>query len=131
MKAEERKGPASSQETKNEVDTCFRIENNHQTYPLKTISNMKNQGKSADLPHFFRNLPYTKKELALIYFPFSDPHVAVNRLMGWVKRCKPCMKPCSTKAIKRHPSGSRRARSSSSRNIWASLRGRAATMRLS
>ena len=50
---------------------------------------MKNQGKSADLPHFFRNLPYTKKELALIYFPFSDPHVAVNRLMSWINRCKP------------------------------------------
>ena len=31
--------------------------------------------------------PYTKKELALLYFPATDPHVAVNRLMTWVKRC--------------------------------------------
>ena len=32
---------------------------------------------------------YTKKELALTYFPASDPHVAVNRLMSWINRCKP------------------------------------------
>lgn len=32
---------------------------------------------------------YTKKELALLYFPSAEPHVAVNRLMSWVKRCKP------------------------------------------
>ena len=32
---------------------------------------------------------YTKKELALLYFPSAEPHTAVNRLMSWVKRCKP------------------------------------------
>ena len=35
----------------------------------------------------FNIKPYTKKELALLYFPSTDPHVAVNRLMMWVKRC--------------------------------------------
>ena len=33
--------------------------------------------------------PYTKKELALLYFPTATPHVAVNRLMSWISRCKP------------------------------------------
>lgn len=32
--------------------------------------------------------PYTKKELALLYFPSATPHVAVNHLMSWIRRCK-------------------------------------------
>ena len=32
---------------------------------------------------------YSKQELATIYFPDADPHVAVNRLNGWIKRCRP------------------------------------------
>ena len=32
---------------------------------------------------------YSKQELAMIYFPDADPHVAVNRLNGWIKRCRP------------------------------------------
>ena len=32
---------------------------------------------------------YPKSELALLYFPDSDPHVALNRLNAWIKRCKP------------------------------------------
>ena len=32
---------------------------------------------------------YPKSELALLYFPDSDPHVALNRLNSWIKRCKP------------------------------------------
>lgn len=32
---------------------------------------------------------YGKQELAMLYFPnVKDPHVAVNRLTGWIKRCK-------------------------------------------
>jgi hypothetical protein len=27
---------------------------------------------------------YSKKELALCYFPESTPHTAVNRLMAWI-----------------------------------------------
>ena len=35
---------------------------------------------------------YTKKELALLYFPNSStPHVAVNHLISWIKRCRPLM----------------------------------------
>lgn len=40
----------------------------------------------------FKIQPYTKKELALFYFPTAYPHVAVNRLMSWVNRCKPLHK---------------------------------------
>lgn len=33
---------------------------------------------------------YSKKELALCYFPSSEnPHTAVNHLMSWVNRCAP------------------------------------------
>lgn len=33
---------------------------------------------------------YTKKELALCYFPAtSNPHTAVNHLMAWIRRCRP------------------------------------------
>ena len=30
---------------------------------------------------------YSKQELALMYFPKSKPHTAVNRLMRWIGRC--------------------------------------------
>ena len=33
--------------------------------------------------------PYSKKELALMYFPESEPITAVHRLMRWIIRCKP------------------------------------------
>ena len=32
---------------------------------------------------------YTKKELALMYFPDSQPRTAVNHLMAWIRRCTP------------------------------------------
>ncbi|MDO4960048.1 MAG: DUF4248 domain-containing protein, partial [Prevotellaceae bacterium] len=34
----------------------------------------------------FEIRPYTKKELALMYFPHSTPHTAVNHLMAWIHR---------------------------------------------
>ncbi len=36
----------------------------------------------------FKIRPYTKKELALMYFPDSSPRTAVNHLMAWIRRCK-------------------------------------------
>ena len=30
---------------------------------------------------------YSKKELALMYFPYSNPRTAVNHLMSWIRRC--------------------------------------------
>lgn len=30
---------------------------------------------------------YTKKELALLYFPYSAPRTAVNHLMAWIRKC--------------------------------------------
>ena len=30
---------------------------------------------------------YSKKELALMYFPDSSPHTAVSHLMSWIRRC--------------------------------------------
>ena len=35
----------------------------------------------------FKIRPYTKKELALLYFPQSQPRTAVNHLMAWILRC--------------------------------------------
>ena len=32
---------------------------------------------------------YPKSELALMYFPDSEPHVALNHLNSWIKRCQP------------------------------------------
>lgn len=32
---------------------------------------------------------YTKKELALCYFPEVEPHAAVNRLRTWIERSQP------------------------------------------
>ena len=32
---------------------------------------------------------YTKKELALMYFPESNPRTAVNHLMAWIHQCDP------------------------------------------
>ena len=32
---------------------------------------------------------YTKKELAMKYFPESTPSTAVNHLMAWIRRCTP------------------------------------------
>lgn len=32
---------------------------------------------------------YTKKELALMYFPDSNPRTAVRHLMSWIQRCTP------------------------------------------
>ena len=35
----------------------------------------------------FKIRPYTKKELALMYFPDSSPRTAVSHLMSWIRRC--------------------------------------------
>ena len=32
---------------------------------------------------------YGKSELAMKYFPDSNPHVALNRLNAWIRRCQP------------------------------------------
>ena len=37
----------------------------------------------------FKIRTYTKKELALMYFPESMPRTAVNHLMVWIRRCDP------------------------------------------
>ena len=31
---------------------------------------------------------YPKSELAMLYFPDASPHVALNRLNGWIRRCE-------------------------------------------
>lgn len=33
----------------------------------------------------------SKTELALMYFPASQPKTALNHLMSWIKRCRPLM----------------------------------------
>ena len=37
----------------------------------------------------FKIKSYGKSELAMQYFPDSDPHVALNRLNAWIRRCSP------------------------------------------
>lgn len=37
----------------------------------------------------FQIRPYTKKELALMYFPDSLPRTASKHLMTWIERCTP------------------------------------------
>ena len=37
----------------------------------------------------FKIRMYTKKELALMYFPESNPRTAVNHLMAWIRLCTP------------------------------------------
>ncbi len=37
----------------------------------------------------FEIRPYTKKELALLYFPDSLPRTAVNHLMAWIRMNPP------------------------------------------
>ena len=32
---------------------------------------------------------YTKKQLALMYFPDSNPRTAVKHLMAWIRLCTP------------------------------------------
>lgn len=43
----------------------------------------------------------TKKELALRYFPDSEPHVAVNHLNSWIRRCKPLMEELNATHLSR------------------------------
>ena len=40
-----------------------------------------------DTSNDFAIRAYTKKELALLYFPYSTPRTAVNHLMSWIHRC--------------------------------------------
>ena len=37
----------------------------------------------------FKIRTYTKKELALMFFPESYPRTAVNHLMAWIHLCTP------------------------------------------
>ena len=37
----------------------------------------------------FKIRMYSKKELALMYFPESMPRTAVNHLMAWIRLCTP------------------------------------------
>ena len=39
------------------------------------------------MDNYFVIRAYTKKELALCYFPNSNPRTAVNHLMSWIQRC--------------------------------------------
>ena len=41
----------------------------------------------------FKIRSYTKKELALLYFPDSTPQQAVRHLMQWIRRCDDLWKP--------------------------------------
>lgn len=38
---------------------------------------------------FIQEVTYTRRSLALMYFPELTPEQAVRRLTAWIKRCKP------------------------------------------
>lgn len=40
----------------------------------------------------FKIRPYTKSQLAQMYFPESSDEAARRRLMRWIARCKPLVK---------------------------------------
>lgn len=45
---------------------------------------------------------YAKSELALLYFPDSDLHVALNRLNAWIRRCPPLIEALAAVYQARH-----------------------------
>lgn len=50
---------------------------------------MENNPNTMRHPAFKAHRPYGKTELAMLYFPNSTPHTALNHLMAWIKRCRP------------------------------------------
>lgn len=53
----------------------------------------------------FKIRPYTKKELALMYFPDSQPRTAVNHLMAWINRCTPLVGQLQTAGYEKTSKG--------------------------
>ena len=53
----------------------------------------------------FKIRPYTKKELALMYFPDSNPRTAVNHLMAWIYRCTPLLGQLETAGYEKSSKG--------------------------
>ena len=51
------------------------------------------------------NRYYTKKELALLYFPDSSPRTAVCHLMSWINRCKPLADDLATTGYDKNTKG--------------------------
>ena len=45
---------------------------------------------------------YPKSELALYYFPDATPHVALNRLNAWIRRCPPLVEALASVYQSRH-----------------------------
>lgn len=55
---------------------------------LERLDHLEKLGRLEKLESPFTIRAYGKSELALLYFPeASTPHVAVNHLMAWVRRC--------------------------------------------
>lgn len=60
---------------------------------MEAKSNMRTKGNMrTDEDEELEIRMYTKKELALMYFPDSYPRTAVNHLMSWIHRCVPLWK---------------------------------------
>lgn len=45
---------------------------------------------------------YPKSELALLYFPDSTPHVALNHLNAWIRQCDELVKQLASCHQSRH-----------------------------
>ena len=66
----------------------------------------------------FKIKSYSKAELAMLYFPDSDPHVAVNHLMRWIYGCKPLMETSTRPATENRQNICWHNRSEWSWNTW-------------
>lgn len=66
----------------------------------KNSTYTRNTKLSADEAFSIR--PYTKKELALRYFPDSNPRTAVNHLMAWIARCTPLLQQLASTGYDKH-----------------------------
>ena len=57
--------------------------------------------KQTQIMEDFKIRSYTKKELALMYFPDSNPRTAANHLRAWIYRCKPLLEQLEAAGYKR------------------------------
>ena len=50
----------------------------------------------------FKYRSYSKQELAMLYFPDSDPHVALNRLNRWIRGCPDLSREMAARKVSKY-----------------------------
>lgn len=64
----------------------IRVQNKKSSSVNPCAKNINHQTKSS-----MKIRSYSKQELAMLYFPDSDPRIATNHLMRWINRCLPLL----------------------------------------